>query len=378
MLALAAGSAAAGDAADQALAKPHPPELATDDGFLRVAPVVLLQPMLSVHIDETAEPWFEGSGFALRRGEAGLKARVGGSVFFKLVGAYEHGHAAVVDAYLHIDTFDGIAALRAGFFKPPYCRQFILSDQRRQMAENAVATGIVAPHEQLGVQLGGVLFDLVDYRIGAWGAGDSAWAGETGAALDPIVGGRLVVHPLGPVGEDEEPDLTPTPSPRFAFGGNLMYDRRGERIAPLVGLGDVGYSDNRLRIGGELTGKWRGASLVTEIFHSRVWVVDDTPQEVAARLPLIRGLGGYLQAGYFALSELLEIALRFDFIDPDMEIAGWTIHPAAGVQVYAVGHMLKVLVMYRLNQPIDDPYPAASPFHTPTTHDLFLVVQGAL
>ncbi|MBW2277132.1 MAG: hypothetical protein JRF63_06545 [Deltaproteobacteria bacterium] len=351
--------------------------LHSEDGSLRVEPVVLVQPMFLLHVDASGAPETEGSGFALRRAEAGLKGHVGGATYLKLVGALEHGEAVVVDAYVHIDPLDGSLTLRTGFFKPPYCRQFLVTDAKRQLADEAVALGIMAPHEQLGVQLGGALFDVVDYRVGVWVAADAAFAGATGAALDPLVGGSFVVHPLGPVGADEEPDLVRTASPKFSIGGSLLYDRRGDRVVPLAGIGDVGYSDNRLRIGGELAGKWRGASLASEVFLSRVWVAEDTPLEVADRLPPVRGFGGYLQAGYFAVAELLEVALRFDFVDRDLEVAGWDIHPAAGVQLYPAGHLFKMMIMYRLNFPIDDPYPVASSYHTPTTHDAFLVLQGA-
>jgi hypothetical protein len=353
------------------------PSLQSDDGTLRVEPVVLLQPMFVLRVDGSVDPETEGSGFALRKGEAGLKAHVGEAVFFKLVGALEHGEAVVVDAYVHVDPLGGALALRAGFFKPPYCRQFLIPDAKRQLAENAAALELIAPHEQLGAQLGGVMFDVVDYRVGAWIATDVVFTGETGAARDPLVGGRIVLHPLGPVGAEEEPDLARTGSPRFGLGGSVMYDRRGDLMVPLVGIGDVLYSDNRLRVGGELAAKWRGASLVSEIFFSRIWVVDDTPAEVARRLPPVRGFGGYLQAGYFAVAGLLELALRFDFVDPDLEIAGWGAHPAAGVQVYPLGHMIKLMLLYRLNLEVDDPYPVASSYHTPTTHDAFLVLQAA-
>lgn len=369
--------AGAGEAGDDIDGAPGELWFPSEGSPVRIKPVALIQPMLLLHVDSSAEPETEGSGFALRRAEAGLKAHVGHSVYFKLVGGLEHGEAVVVDAYVHVDPLDGLLALRAGFFKPPYCRQFIVPDARRQLAESAVATALVAPHEQLGAQLVGVLGDVVEYRVGAWLAGADHFAEETGASADPVAGGRLVVHPLGPVGEDEEPDLARTPSPRFALGGSAMYDRRGDRVAPLVGIGDVGYSDNRLRVGGELAAKWRGASVAAELFHSWVWVVDDTPVEVADRLPPVRGIGGYLQAGYFALPGQLEIAARFDFVDPDLEVAGWTVHPAAGVQVYAAGHMLKLMVMYRLNLPVRDPFPPASAYHTPTTHDAFLMLQGA-
>jgi len=333
--------------------------------------------MAVLHMDSSGEPATEGSGFALRRAEAGLKGHVGEALFLKLVGALEHGEAAVVDAYLHLDPLGGALTLRTGFFKPPYCRQFVVPDAKRQMAESAVALSIPEPHEQLGAQLGGVLFDLVEYRVGAWVAGDADFAGQSGAALDPLVGGRVLVHPLGPVGADEEPDLARTDSPRFSVGGTALYDRREDRVVPLVGIGDVAYGDHRLRVGGELAGKWRGASLASEVFFRKVWVADDTPVEVADRLPPVRALGGYLQAGYFVYSDLLELALRFDFVDGDLEIAGWRIHPAAGIQLYPIGHMIKVMVMYRLNLPIDDPYPVASTYHTSTTHDAFLVLQGA-
>jgi len=353
------------------------PSLASADGSLRVQPVVLLQPMALLHVDESVETATEGSGFALRKAEAGIAAHVGRAVHFKLVGGLEGGEAVVVDAYVHVDPLDGALALRAGFFKPPFARQFVLPDSRRQLAEGALALDIAAPHEQLGAQLGGVLFDVLDYRVGAWIAGDRAFAANSGSADDPLVGGRLSLQPLGPVGEDEEPDLAWTSSPRFSLGGSLLYDRRGDRFVTLAGLGDVGYSDHRVRVGGELSGKWRGASLASEVFFSRVWPVSATPVEIADRLPPVRGLGGYLQAGYFVVRGLLEIALRFDAIDPDLEIAGWGLHPALGVQIYGISHMLKMMVMYRINLEVDDPYPPASTFHTPTTHDGFLVLQAA-
>jgi hypothetical protein len=353
------------------------PSFESADGLLSVEPVVLVQPMLLLHVDRSNEPETEGSGFALRKGEAGIKAHVGRAVFFKLVGALEHGEAVLVDAYVHIDPFEGALALRTGFFKPPYCRQFLVPDARRQMADNAVALTLVQPGEQLGVQLGGTPFDVFDYRVGVWAAGSGGFAAITGASDDPVVGGRLSVHPLGPVGAEEEPDLVRTPDPRFSVGGAVIYDRRDDRIVPLAGIGSTSYSDNRLRVGGELAAKWRGASLASEIFFSRVWVADDTPVEVADRLPPVRGLGGYVQAGYFVLPRRLEVAMRLDVVDADIEIQGWGMHPAAGVQIYAVGHMIKVMVMYRLNLSVMDPYPDGSPYHTPTTHDALLVLQGA-
>jgi hypothetical protein len=368
---------AAGDA-DQPRADLPRLELASEDGFLSVEPVVLLQPGFLLRVDRDARYQTEGSGFLLKKGEAGLKAHVGEAVFFKLVGAYEHGEAEVVDAYVHVDPFGGAIALRAGYFKPPVSRQFLTTDARRQMADEAVALDLVEPGELLGIQLGGMLFELVEYTVGAWLLADELFAITTGASEDITVGGRLVLHPLDPLPAEEEPDLIPTGSPRLAVGGFAIYDRREGQLVPLAGIGDVSHSDNRLRLGGELAGKWRGASLSSEVFFSRVWVTEDVAEEIAARLPPVRGIGAYLQLGYFAIHRRLELAARFDVLDPDLEIAGLTIHPGLGIQVYAIGHALKVMAMYRLNMAIDDPFPAGSPLHTPTTNEVFLVLQGAI
>jgi hypothetical protein len=352
--------------------------LESDDGSLRVEPVVLVQPMFQLRLDRSADVSYEGSGFLLRKGEAGFKAHVGDQVYFKLVGAFEHGEAEPVDAYVHVYLLDQWLALRVGYFKPPYCRQFLTPDAYRQLADNAVSTVLVEPREQLGARLGGLLLGMLEYELGVWIAADRGFAATTGAATDPLAGGRLVLHPLGHLPAEGEPDLGFSESPLLAIGGSALYDRRDERVVPLVGIGDVGYSDNRLRVGGELAAKWRGASAAAEFFFSRVWVADDTPAVVADRLPPVRAIGGYLQLGYFVLRERLDIAARFDFVDPDLEIAGWTVHPAAGAQLYLIGHALKLLAMYRLSAAIYDPYPEGSPLHTPAIHDFFFVLQGAI
>ncbi|MDD5309707.1 MAG: porin [Deltaproteobacteria bacterium] len=366
---------------------------ATDDGLFSFQPTGFVQPMYLLHIAPDATDELAGSGFLLKRARFGFKAGLFKLAQISLDADFKDGTAALVDYYLDLDPFNGLVVLRVGRFREWFCRQVLMGSTRLQMVDNAQAwAGLMGlgNGRDLGAAVHGMIVDTIEYGVGIWN-GEKTYTLDSDAVvgdqdvpanIDYEMGGRLVIHPLSaagvgaalPVGE--EPDLDGAEKPKLAVGGALLYNKRHDRVVALPTNGDTLYYDNQLKGGVELGFQWMGASLLAEFFALKTWVQSDADAAIKDAVPDLTGMGAYGQLGYFVLPHQLEAAARFDFVDKDVDIQGAFIYPAFGLNYYFFGHNLKAQLMYRMNRALDPV--KKSPDDVPTTHDVFLMLQGSI
>jgi hypothetical protein len=345
--------------------------LGDPDGF-RLSPTALLQPEAGLRLALDGEDRAAGSGFALRRAEAGLRAGVAGAFDLELVADFAGGEPALVDALVTVPLLGEALEIRAGWFRPPLGRQFGLEPWGLQLARDARSWSLLDLRWEPGVELRSRLSGLLEIAAGAWSAGEDPFP----AAGDPLVGGRLAVLPLGEGSTRVETRPGGAAEPSLSIGAAALYGPRRDRPVPFV-AGET-YGDHRLRAGAELAFAAGPATAVAEGFWCRTWVGGDEPDAVADRFPPVDGVGAYLQAGWQFLPGILEAAARFDWSDPDLLIAGSRFHPAAGVTWFVAGHGLKLQAFYGIDFAYDDPFPPGTAWREPDYHSISLLLQAAI
>ncbi len=372
---------------------------ATDDGQFEFQPRGWVQPRFGMSIVPDNDDTLAGTGFTLKRARFGFQAKLFDWARIYLDSGFASGQGRLVDYFVDIDPFDGIAALRVGHFRPWFSRQFLMSTTRLQMVEYAQAwqdpvLGLGVGRD-LGASIFGMIADTVEYGVGAWnGEEDKYGLGPIGTENDLVspgnidfeVGGRIAVHPLGPMDAGEplplgdESDSAISDKPRLVVGGAVLYNKRHNNeveIAP-----DVWnlYYDHQLKIGAELAFQWMGFSFMGELFWMQTKVQDDADPAIKAAVRNLdgepTGLGTYAQLGYFVMPRQLEIAARFDMVDEDTAVRGTRLYPGVGTTYYLHGNNLKAQLMYRLS--VGPGYEKPDPNYIPMGHEIFLMLQASI
>lgn len=403
----------------------------TDDGKFKFQPRGWLQPRLGINITPDApynpggapHETLAGTGFTFKRARFGFQAYM-----FDILRVYldtgwaSSGGPKLVDYFLEINPFDGIAVLQAGYFRPYLGRQLLMGTTTLQMIEYAQAwqdptlgLGLGRDH---GVGVHGMVAKGVEYGIGIWDgegmAGLDGGVTENGVPypgnIDFAFGGRIAIHPLAftdvgvavPLGD--ESDTKVSTKPGLVIGGAVMYNKRHNQdiFEPTTALYQL-YYDSQLKIGGELGFKFKGITFQGEFFMHKVTVADDAHQLIKDAVDLENantaenlngtGIGFYTQLGYFIEPINMEIAARFDMVDESTDLRGSRIFPGLGLTYYIFGNNLKAQFMYRLNHGLGygnledaagNPMLDAAgneipdPGTIPTSHNVFLMLQAAI
>ncbi len=383
---------------------------ATDDGSFKFQPRGWVQPRFHLPINPDADEVTAGAGFSLKRARFGFQAWLFDWARFYLDAEFASGTGKLIDYFVDLNPFDGLAVLRVGHFRPYYGRQFPAAVTKLAMIEYAQAwkdkTLGLNLSRDLGAGVHGLLFNGLEYGLGIWnGDRDSdgkmiySTAGrETDEGtqivgnIDFEFGGRIAVHPLALAGVGEtvmlgdESDSNISDRPGLSIGGAVYYNRRHDRIVMAAGDVEQPYYDSQLKVGADIAFKYIGLSVQGEFFLLKTSLQDDTPDPVvylvedvydsaAANLVGI-GLGTYLQVGYFVMPKQLEIVGRFDMVDGDTKLRGTRFFPALGGSYHFFGNNLKAQLMYRLG--VCTGYEDTDPGYIPTTHDIFLMFQASI
>ncbi|MCP4541189.1 MAG: hypothetical protein GY832_28985 [Chloroflexi bacterium] len=365
---------------------------ATDDGSFRFQPRGWVQPRFLLTLNPEAENVAEGTGFSLKRARFGFQAWLFDWARFYLDTGFESGTGRLIDYFVDVDPFDGVAVLRIGRFRPYVGRQFIMATTKLAMIEYAQAWQDGALGLNLGRDIGagihGLVFKGLEYGVGVWN-GENRF--DTDGNLDFEVGGRIAVHPLALAGVGDtvligdESDAGISKRPGLVIGAAAFHERRHD--LSIEGEDSTQqYYDNQFKLGIDVAFKYIGLSIQGEFFLLKTWIYGDTEEavvdmieaadnEVASNL-LGTGIGTYLQAGYFILTEQLEVIGRFDMVDEDTELRGLRFYPAVGATYYLFGHNLKAQLMYRLG--VGTGYEESDSAYMPTTHDIFLMFQASI
>ncbi|MCD6499535.1 MAG: hypothetical protein J7M25_14675 [Deltaproteobacteria bacterium] len=188
---------------------------------------------------------------------------------------------------------------------------------------------------------------IVDRRPGLWIEGDLRWfsyllgfynadkglnfGNEGGGYMSAV---RLEMTPLGPMGNANPDDLRAYRhlyrKVRIGVGTSFQYAH--------------GPTTDRMTVSGDVGLKWHGLSVMGEVIYN--WERPREQPTTPSPLPeTTKGLGVYGQAGYFILPGRLEAAVRFEYMDPDLQIdSAWDVWALTGaINFHWTRHILAQL-----------------------------------
>jgi hypothetical protein len=193
-----------------------------------------------------------------------------------------------------------------GSEKVPGPKGRMVSSKTLQLVERPFSVESMVPDRRAGAWFQGDL-KIFNYLVGIYNGDDGLSFGNEGGGY--LVGARLELTPFGPMGCGRS-DFAPARSkvygtPRFGAGVSFQFEH--------------GTATDRMSVSGDLGFKWHGLSVSAEAIFEREEPQDDP--EVPSALPeTTQSLGAYGQVGYFILPGQLEAAVRFEYLDMNMEI----------------------------------------------------------
>ena len=201
--------------------------------------------------------------------------------------------------------------IRAGQFKVPYSTSFTISASELQFVERTQVDSNFRLDRDDGINLYGSLFDSkLTYNAGVYnGEGRNKSNPDNGN----LFSGRLIFEPLGRYAYHEsDNDMSEKPLILFSAAYAISGDQAGSTNTNLssrltaLGVSDVaGYN-------GFAGIKYRGTSIHGEYYHR---VIDPQKNGVSDET----SNGYYIQAGYFVVPKIIEIAARYESFDPDRD-----------------------------------------------------------
>lgn len=196
--------------------------------------------------------------------------------------------------------------IRAGQFKAPISRQFLLAPFKRAFVSSALAMSKFHLSRDVGVAaLGSFADKLLVYQVAAFNGTKMANKQDN---TDLQFAGRLETHPLGPV-PDVEQAFNPAPKPLFSIGVAGAFN-------PLEAsaVGDDGEEiqihAEQTTLEADLTFLWQRFFATGEFFYRM------TSPETGAG---VDSWGWYGQSGYFLLPRSLEVVARGSMWRPNTD-----------------------------------------------------------
>jgi phosphate-selective porin OprO/OprP len=259
--------------------------------------------------------------FYLRRARINVQGKFLEEFDFRLEGEFagslaeaSGNRAQLTDAYLNWNRYD-FANVRVGQFKTPFGFEQLYADPRLFTIERTLVNDRLTASRQIGVQVGGDLFDKqVSYATGLFngtGVNTSAndndqfmWAGRLSAVA--WQGTWLGQDTRWSVGADA---LTTTdsnlPSQPAEFGFDLVPG--GTKDAIFAGRRKAGGLDTQLHAG--------SLDLWVEYLRERFKPLDLIPSGS------FDTAGWYAQAAYFVIPKELQAVVKYDTFDPNLNVA---------------------------------------------------------
>jgi phosphate-selective porin OprO/OprP len=242
------------------------------------------------------------------------------------------------DAFANYDfTGDGLVQLRAGQFKVPFGRQEMTSSEKLQFADRDILSFEFTHSRDVGLMLWGQTADRHwQYYAGVFNGNQRNKAANDNSKFQ--LDGRLTFQPFGDVGYSEG-DFESRDHVLLAVSlQGEVNDQAGATNA----------TDNKTTtLGGDVVLKYKGASLFAEYFGR-----DKDPEDNAPRSafepqgpppPSFGSDGWHLQAGYFIVRDVFEIAARYATWDPTDAVSDNDRTEIGGVLNYFVNkHRIKI------------------------------------
>lgn len=195
---------------------------------------------------------------------------------------------------------------KVGYYRPPFTRQRIASGAALLFVRRAIAVDKLAIGRDTGASIYGSLFeDKLSYEAGMWNGESENQRTNTGKYH--VYAGRFLVKPFGPMKEIEAFDK-PVDGLKLILGGSALYNQYYIGDPDLDGLNEKA---DDFRWSGELTMGWQRLVFFSE-FISKTY----DPQVTG--LDTIESRGWYAQAGFLAIPDKLQIALRYSWLDPNI------------------------------------------------------------
>lgn len=243
-------------------------------------------------------------------------------------------------AFVDVDVHAAFG-VRAGVHRPFYTRGFIVGLEPLLLPDRGPVVSEFAAQNDIGVTVLGKPFDgkLEYYASVMNGEGFTA---VTNVDPQPLVIGRVVVNPLGPISYSQTPQLDADPLPlRFGVGINAYTNETRNTVTitdPMSGIdSSVSFDQRDVGGGGELAMHWRMLSGQAEGLYRR-------------RIPTLGRAqsqwGAYAQLGVFAIPRRLEPAMRISVLDLD-DGRGVRLPIEPALAVYVEGNTVKLQASYR-------------------------------
>lgn len=282
---------------------------------------------------------------------------------YRLMINFGSGTATTLDAWIDYRVGDPLQ-IRAGQMTVPWSRQSMTSATAQQFTDRSEATNAFKPDYDTGLIFSGDFWNgIVAYNLGTYaGVGLNTVRNRDDAALL----GRLECNPLGKEAYVES-DLKGHKTPYLSVGGAIFYNRllKGvtttgspmlESTAPPYASSTGWLGQNYQKVGfavieeleileweGDLNFKWQGFSTQAEYYRGKAEGTK-SGEELEAD-------GYYVQAGYFILPQRLEVAVRYSFVDPSMDLFRDDRREKQGViNWYFKGNTLKLQAEYAENR----------------------------
>ncbi len=217
----------------------------------------------------------------------------------------------------------------AGLIRPPFGRQQLANRPHLQFVDRSIANEVFTRNRTILAGVHGRLAKRLSYAMAVANGFSNPHDGCTLEQLDTNFAyvGRLVAHILGkPI--RTESDLAYSKDPQFEVGASFAYnddngDRRPtaaynipDRIRRGRGIGGYGMADLSgtayYQFGADAAFRYRGLSVTTEYFLQTIdsesafsdWAL------ATGRDDAVHQQGGYVQAGYFLVPKVFEVAAR--------------------------------------------------------------------
>ena len=265
--------------------------------------------------------------FYLRRARLNLQGRFLEEFDFRLEGEFagslaeaSGNRAQLTDAYVNWNRFD-FANVRVGQFKTPFGYEQLYADPRLFTIERSLPNDRLTVSRQIGVQVGGDLFDKkVSYATGLFngtGVNTSAndndklmWAGRLSAvAWQGTLAGQDTRVSVGADGFSSADTALTGQAAEFGF--DLVPG--GTKDNTLTGRRKGGGLDAQLHLG--------GLDLWAEYLRVRFKPANFIPARS------FDADGWYVQAAYFVVPKTLQAVVKYDDFDPNLSLLNNSTRP---------------------------------------------------
>jgi hypothetical protein len=261
----------------------------------------------------------EQAGFRLRRARLGVELAYQGLEVGLEADLLESDGSVLHEAYVgYARRWDaGGFEVQTGVIKAPMSRSALHSSESTQNGERSLLIRMLAPEQQLGLVVGGDVWDeharLLVGVFNGLNRNDPPTSGWE--RFDPKIGNRF-----GGVSASVRLDVEPIPGSRLLGDGVADLGKRDEASFGIGGgmLWNDGNSVGGLGWSADLAFKGWGIGFLAEWIEQRSKPVE-TPTQGASPLETTMR-GGTAQLGYTILKDTLEVAARFDYIDQNVDL----------------------------------------------------------